>query len=159
MRTVPGCHFPTTPQAKQAVQPFTVRLGELTQKDYIARMKWTQEAEDEILKRIAKGQAVTKICDDEWLPSEWAVYNRKNNDETFAKRYAQAREDQGDYEFDHAKAIVDNATPENVSVARLQFDAYKWRAGKLRPKVYGDKIDHNHGGSFTVNINGNDADL
>ncbi len=33
---------------------------------------------------------------------------------------------------------------------RLQVDARKWYAGKLRPKVYGDKIQQEHSGEVTV---------
>ncbi len=29
-----------------------------------------------------------------------------------------------------------------VSRARLQFDAMRWHVGKLAPKVYGDRIEH-----------------
>ena len=36
--------------------------------------------------------------------------------------------------------------------ARVAIDAYKWQAGKLRPQVYGEKIEH-------VVKSGNAADL
>ncbi len=29
-----------------------------------------------------------------------------------------------------------------VSRARLQFDAMRWHAGKLAPKKYGDRVEH-----------------
>ena len=35
-------------------------------------------------------------------------------------------------------AVTDRATDANL--ARLQIDARKWRASKLRPKIYGDKV-------------------
>ena len=40
--------------------------------------------------------------------------------------------------------VVDGVEPEpgKVSKARLQFDAYRWHAGKLAPKKYGDRISH-----------------
>ena len=61
-------------------------------------------------------------------------------DEALRNQYARAREHQADHEFDEIKAIADLASVEDVQVARLRVDARKWRAGKLRPKVYGDKV-------------------
>jgi hypothetical protein len=46
--------------------------------------------------------------------------------------------------------VVDGVEPEpgKVSKARLQFDAYRWHAGKLAPKKYGDRMSHDvKGGS------------
>lgn len=109
--------------------------------------EWTPDVEDEILKRIANGEAIRNICGvdrDEWLPSWDTFRKRLANDSEFAAQYAHAREAQADIEFDAIRQIADEATPENVAVARLQIDARKWRAGKLRPKVYGDKLDLTH---------------
>src|SRR5215831_16773505 len=55
---------------------------------------------------------------------------------------ARAREAQADKLFKESLEIADKATPENVSVARLQIDVRKWHAGKLAPKKYGDHISH-----------------
>ena len=35
-----------------------------------------------------------------------------------------------------------------VSRARLQFDAMRWHAGKLAPKKYGDRVEHDHKGGL-----------
>lgn len=42
-------------------------------------------------------------------------------------------------------AFADNANVETVNKARLQFDARRWLASKISPKVYGERqtIDHN----------------
>lgn len=66
----------------------------------------------------------------------------------FAEQYARARETQADALFNDILDIVDQA--EDPQIARLRMDARKWMAGKLRPKVYGDKVelggkvDHEH---------------
>jgi hypothetical protein len=39
-----------------------------------------------------------------------------------------------------------------ITRSRLRVETRKWMAGKLRPKVYGDKIDVEHGGSVSVQI-------
>jgi hypothetical protein len=106
--------------------------------------KWTPEAEEEIFNRMIRGEGIVQICApgrDDFLPSERTFYKRLTEDEAFAQRYARAREIQADHEFDEIKAIADTANAENVKVARLRIDARRWRAGKLRPKVYGDKVE------------------
>ncbi|RAU21131.1 hypothetical protein CU669_15140 [Paramagnetospirillum kuznetsovii] len=61
-----------------------------------------------------------------------------NDHEGLASRYAHAREVRADV---IAEEIIDIAdTAEDANIARLQIDARKWYAGKVRPKVYGDKI-------------------
>ena len=104
---------------------------------------WTPEIEAEIFDRMVSGESILTICGvarDSFLPSERTFYKRALNDPEFALNYARAREAQGHREAEEIREIADAATPENVQVARLQVDARKWRAGKLAPKVYGDKI-------------------
>lgn len=101
--------------------------------------KWTPEIEEEIFRRIGEGEGIRKICLDDWLPSWSTVNKRLAEDASFAAEYARAREAQADKIFDEILDIVDGATVENANVARLQMDARKWMAGKLRPKVYGEK--------------------
>jgi len=81
------------------------------------------------------------------------------------EHYAQAREIQADRLAEEILEIADDArndymekvgrdgrrkvefNSENVNRSRLRIDTRKWLAGKLRPKVYGDKqvVDVNHG--------------
>ncbi len=114
---------------------------------------WTADVEDEIFNRMIGGEGVTVICGpgrDGFLPSERAFYRRLTEDDAFRQRYMRAREAQGHREAEEIRAIADAATPEDVQVARLRVDARKWRAGKLAPKVYGDKIDVEHSGGIKV---------
>ena len=114
--------------------------------------KWTQEIEDEIFRRIAHGESLVTICKDDWLPSRETIHKRIRNDAEFADKYARSKEDQADYIFDEILAIADDRSndwietengpklnAEHVQRSRLRIDARKWMAGKLRPKVYGEK--------------------
>ena len=42
----------------------------------------------------------------------------------------------------------------NVAIARarLEVDLVKWEASKLVPKLYGDKLQHEHSGSLSVTV-------
>lgn len=102
--------------------------------------EFSQELFDRICERIAEGESLRAICQGKDMPSATSVMRWLSADSGLSEQYARAREMQGDGEFDKAREIAFAATPETVQVARLQYDAVKWRAGKLRPKVYGDKV-------------------
>lgn len=103
-------------------------------------MQFSPELFDTICERIAEGESLRDICKDDGMPNKSSVFRWVGSDDTLRDQYARAREVQADVEFDEIREIADTATPENVNVARLQIDARKWRASKMRPKVYGDKL-------------------
>lgn len=80
------------------------------------------------------------------MPSRPTVCRWLMQREDFRNQYARAREEQADALFDEVVAIADMADAESVQQARLRIDARKWVAGKLRPKVYGDKVLNEHSG-------------
>lgn len=121
---------------------------------------------DEICERIAEGESLRAICSAASMPNKATVFRWLAADETFRDQYARAREAQADALFDEILHIADTplkgvktkTTPNGVETQegdmiehrRLQVDARKWMAGKLRPKVYGDKLDIEHKGGVTV---------
>jgi hypothetical protein len=61
------------------------------------------------------------------------------NNESLRAKYARARERQADF---YADAVIEIADTEaDANRARVMIDARKWYASKLKPKVYGDKLD------------------
>lgn len=56
---------------------------------------------------------------------------------------ARAREEQADGFADEIIDIADSVAPETgeVAKAKLQIDARKWKAAKLAPKKYGEKLE------------------
>jgi hypothetical protein len=54
-------------------------------------------------------------------------------------QYTRAREMQG---YTHADMAIESAvTARDAALGRLAYDALKWHASKLVPKVYGDKSE------------------
>ena len=105
---------------------------------------WTPELEAEILTRIMGGEVIAEICGpdrDSFIPSETTFYKHLIQSDTFAEDYARAKEVQAHREFDEIRKIADEAMPESVQVDRLRIDARKWRADKMAPKKYGDKLE------------------
>lgn len=104
---------------------------------------WTPEkmaeAQLEICEQIAAGRSLKSILDNaEHLPSRETVYKWLFSDEAFSDNYVRAREAQADF---HADEVIDIADTEaDPNKARVRIDARKWVAGKMRPKVYGDRL-------------------
>jgi transposase-like protein len=69
--------------------------------------------------------------------------------ELFRKHYTRAREDQADSYADKTIEVAEDKTLDPAD-KRVRIDAYKWAAGKRKPKVYGDRVDHSHSGSIDV---------
>lgn len=107
---------------------------------------YTDEIADAICEAIIEGGALYRICEQEGFPSENTVYRWIEEKPEFREKYARARELQQDREADKIVVIADETTDPNK--ARLQIDARKWRASKLAPKKYGDRLDLNHSGSI-----------
>jgi hypothetical protein len=96
---------------------------------------------EEICDAIAQGGALHVICRVKGYPSTDTVYKWLNSSPEFAEKYARAREIQQDRAADEIIEIADRAT--DPQKARNQIDARKWRASKLAPKKYGDRVDMN----------------
>ena len=107
---------------------------------------YTDEIADAICEAIIEGGALYRICEQEGFPSENTVYRWIEEKPEFREKYTRARELQQDREADKIVVIADETTDPNK--ARLQIDARKWRASKLAPKKYGDRLDLNHSGSI-----------
>lgn len=146
-------------------------------------MKPSVEYSDEIAGRICAGLAdarsLRSICLDEGMPSQTTVF-RWLGDERYAafrEQYARAREAQADALFDEMLDIADDGSNdwmqrkredgstdevlnhEHVQRSKLRIEARKWMAGKLRPKVYGEKIEHEHSGAIALTVSNEDAAL
>lgn len=125
--------------------------------------EFSQEVFDAICERIADGESLRSICSDEGMPTKSNVFRWLTGNQERADQYARAREAQADALFDDVLSIADDArndwmeahgdddvgyrvNGENIQRSRLRIDARKWMAGKLRPKVYGEKLSHEHSG-------------
>lgn len=120
--------------------------------------KFTPEVADAICDRIAGGESLRTICEDEGMPGRRTVLDWLSDEgmAEFRAKYVRAREAQADW---HAEKIIEIAdTPlvgrktktvdgkvevtegDMIEHRRLQVDARKWYAEKLAPKKYGEKV-------------------
>ena len=128
---------------------------------------YTEEMALIICDRIANGESLKGMCEDEDMPSRSTVFKWLAENKTFSDMYARAREEQADTIFDEIIEIADDGrndwmerrgeedagwvtNGENIQRAKLRIDTRKWMAGKLRPKKYGEKLELEHGGSIAL---------
>ena len=101
--------------------------------------EFTQEIADEICARVVDSDyGLEQICQADDLPSARTVFRWLAANEAFRQQYARAKEMQGHVQAD--RGLKDALTATDASLGRLRFDARKWAASKLAPKVYGDKV-------------------
>lgn len=101
---------------------------------------FTEETAEKILEALMDGKSLRQICLADDMPHRTTVLRWMAADEAFASRCAHARELQADLMDDMIIEAAEACTPENAAAARVKISAYQWRASKLAPKKYGDKL-------------------
>jgi hypothetical protein len=117
---------------------------------------FTQNLSDKICERLACGESLLKICEDEDMPHMTTVLRWQNKDKDFAASIARARELQAEF---YAASIIQISDETEVEVKhdgedvrlelsaaavarnRLRVDARKWYASKLSPRKFGEKLE------------------
>lgn len=100
-----------------------------------------EEQIEQICVELAEGKSLRSICRENGWKESSIRYWLNKSEESFAQ-YAHARELQADVLFDEILEIADGkheSAKMDVQERRLQIDARKWMAGKLRGK-YSDKL-------------------
>lgn len=123
---------------------------------------YTQEMADEICETISnspKGIRRLRKENPHW-PNVDTIFNWRLKNKKFAEQYTKAKSDQIDVLVDQilhlcddkSKDFVDNNKGEKIyntphlTRMRYKIDAIKWLAGKLAPKIYGDKSNNDNDG-------------
>jgi hypothetical protein len=127
-------------------------------------MAFDQEKADAICRRLAEGESLRAICRDEGMPAPSSVIEWVNTRPAFAEQYARAREIGYQLLADEIIEISDDGRNDKIvddegnertnqdviARSRLRVDTRKWMLSKMLPKVYGDKVDVNMGGTVKV---------
>lgn len=131
--------------------------------------KYTNELGIKICAEIScSSKSLRTICKELGL-SVQSVLNWLNEHELFLAQYARAKEEQADMLAEEILEIADkeNRTvieysnsegsgiteQDNVQRSRLQIDARKWIASKLKPKKWGEKMDITTDGEKITSFN------
>ncbi|MBT4498077.1 MAG: terminase small subunit protein [Gemmatimonadetes bacterium] len=114
---------------------------------------------NEICDRIALGETLRKICEEEEMPDRRTVFRWLEKHDEFRHQYTRSRELQQEHFADEILDIADdgqndwmdtNIGPmvdkEAVLRSKLRVDTRKWLMGKVAPKKYGDRTAVEHSG-------------
>ena len=107
---------------------------------------YTAELTDRICNELIEGKSLIKICEADDMPHRCTVIRWLGEHPEFATKYARAREAQADVMDDLILDVASKSTAETAQSDRVKIGAYQWRAAKLQPKKYGDRLDLNHSG-------------
>lgn len=111
--------------------------------------EYSQETAVLICARIAGGESLKSVCADESMPGRSSVYEWFISHPEFSDMYARAKEDSADVDAEEIKEIADDVTAD-PNCRRVRIDARKWTASKLKPKKYGERIEHT--GEVTLSL-------
>jgi len=122
---------------------------------------YTPELGDLICRRIAAGETVRAIGRDADMPDEstirgWALDNKDGffpqytravqiRAGVWAEEIIEIADDGSNDTYTDPNTGMERTNAEVVARSRLRVDTRKWMLSKVLPKVYGDKLDLNHG--------------
>lgn len=117
---------------------------------------YNAETAEEICERLAGGESLKRICEDDHIPPRSVVFVWMYRNPEFADNYARARQFWAAAEFERMMEIADTpklgiktkTTDKGVETIegdmiehrKLQVDARKWALVRMWPKVFGDKL-------------------
>lgn len=125
---------------------------------------FTPELADHICACLAEGRSMRSVCRDEGMPDLSTVFRWLRTNDGFREQYARATEERGEALADEIVDIADmppaykttaegtSIDPADVANRKLQIDTRKWVASKLKPKKYGDQVEHKHTGNVALGL-------
>lgn len=103
-----------------------------------------------IIEEITHGKSLSSAIRQENMPTLATVMKMIKTNPDYQEAYKQAIEDRADRLVEEIIELSDEQIPEHleggaasawVQKRRLMVDTRKWVASKMKPKVYGDRID------------------
>jgi hypothetical protein len=115
-------------------------------------VKWPQDHPVwmEIVSRVTAGKSLSTVLRDKDMPDWAGFYRMLEQDPSLRQAYDKAVQDRADRMADEILELSDEEMPAGLEGAmasawvqqkRMQVDARKWIASKLKPRTYGDRID------------------
>ena len=107
--------------------------------------KYGKAITGKICTRLAEGESLRSICNDDGIPVMSTVMLWLTKHEDFSEQYTRARTAQAQVHADEITYIADHE--ENIDRARIRIDARKWAAARMEPKKYGKSLNMSMCGS------------
>jgi hypothetical protein len=92
---------------------------------------YSEKLSESVLEGLAEGKSLVDVCKAAAMPSARTVLQWAADNTEFSQRYMRAREVQAEH-MDNLIVETAKKAQDDPQAARVQIDAYKWRAAKLR---------------------------
>lgn len=109
----------------------------------------TQAVVDEIMKRLAHGEPLARICDDAHMPDFATVWRWEQADEEFRNLSTRARDVGTHFIADDCLRIADDASIDPAD-KRIRVDTRLRLIGKWNRRIYGERQQVEHSGSVDI---------
>lgn len=128
---------------------------------------YSEDMAAEICQGLAEGKSLRTVCKPDHMPALSTIFLWLRNHNEFSEQYAIAKEECADLWAEDIVDIADNQVGQPLYIdgelylrdgkpvfvvdgpavnhARLRVDSRKWTAAKLKPKKYGDRMEHDVG--------------
>jgi len=107
---------------------------------------YSDELADDICELIMSGKTLIGIAALEGFPSPATICRWLNDKPEFESKCARARLMQAELMDEMILQTADSVDEDNFQASKVKLSAYQWRAAKLAPKRFGDKIIAEHQG-------------
>lgn len=118
---------------------------------------YTKETAEKLCEILSQGKSLRTACLKDDMPSIATVFKWMRDYPEFLKQYEQAKVessealnevilDLGDEAINMSQGVDPKVSNAVVSAYKLKADNLKWYMSKMKPKKYGDKIDHTTNG-------------
>ena len=124
---------------------------------------YSDDLADRICAALATGISLNRLCKQDDMPAPATVFRWLGENPGFRDKYTLAKQESADAMAEDILDIADDQTqdellteegyrgnPVAVNRARLRVDTRKFLMAKMKPKKYGDRINHDHGGQVGV---------
>ena len=122
-------------------------------------VEYSQEWVDAFCAEIADGKSLRSVCLQPGMPSKRTIFNWLGKYPEFREKYRIATEERAESYAEEIIEIADdgsndwiaNNDPDNPGYkfngehfgrSRLRVDTRKWICAKMKPKKYGEKVEH-----------------
>lgn len=107
-------------------------------------VNYSEKIAKEICVLIRAGKTIKQICGKDGMPASNTVYTWLDTYPAFLAMYSRVREESAHVAADQvveiAEDVLKGRTPPDAG--RVAIAALQWTAGKRKPKVYSDKLQH-----------------
>lgn len=114
--------------------------------------EYTEEIAERITDLLMDGRSMRKIGAMEGMPSRSTMLRWLANNPDFEAKCARARLIQADEMDDRILDAAEACDEGNYQSTKVKISAYQWRAMKLAPKKYGDRVTQEHTGEVTTRV-------